>query len=271
MIAALAVLLIATPLSSWADIMPPDHGMDLKAVASSDSDTVMITGTTVKQEVILFSIWSPLHNLVKVDQVDPSSDGSFSTQFNVSGLTEDGTYTIVANQGNSDLYELEVQVGVVGGVAEDTIAVVSNFERSFTAVGPEIFPGGSINLVAEALEGSDTIHLMGQTDSTNQDVTITVTAPNGNIISVDQVDTSPTGGLFTMDIMIGGPLWSQDGDYTVTAEQDLSGYVSSVTVGIKDGLAVPEFGTIAALILAASIISIVAFSAKSGLSLTPRF
>ena len=69
--------------------------------------------------------------------------------------------------------------------------------------------------------------------------------------------------------MIGGPLWSQDGDYTVTAYQ--GGYETAVTVGVQDGLVVPEFGIMAALVLAVAIISIVAVSARSRLSLVPRF
>ncbi len=270
-VATLAVLTFGASVNAWAEILPTDHGMDIQAVASSSSDIVLISGNTVKQETIQIQIWSPLNNLVKIDQLLPAEDGTYSTNFNVSGLTEDGDYTIIANQGNSDLYELEVKVNVVDGVAMDTLAIESNFERSFSAVGTELFMGGSIDLVADAMEGSDTIYISGQTDTTNQDVTLTVTAPNGKVVSVSQIDVSSSDGLFSADIVIGGPMWSQDGMYTVTAEQDISDYSTSVTVGIEDGLVVPEFGTIAALILAVSIIAIVTLSARSRLSLAPRF
>jgi predicted secreted protein with PEFG-CTERM motif len=70
----------------------------------------------------------------------------------------------------------------------------------------------------------------------------------------------------------GGPLWTQDGIYTVTAKQfnDFA-YTDSTEVDIKDGLVVPEFGTIAAMILAVAIISIIAVSSKSRLSIMPRY
>ena len=104
------------------------------------------------------------------------------------------------------------------------------------------------------------------------DVVFTVTAPNGNLVSVDQVSPNANGD-FATDISVGGPLWSQDGVYTVTAQQGSgnSNFIDSVVVEIADGLVVPEFGTIAAMILAIAIISIIAISAKSRLSIVPRY
>jgi predicted secreted protein with PEFG-CTERM motif len=60
--------------------------------------------------------------------------------------------------------------------------------------------------------------------------------------------------------------------YTVVAQQGSgSAFTDSVEVDIADGLVVPEFGTIAAMILAVAIISIIAISAKSRLSIVPRY
>jgi predicted secreted protein with PEFG-CTERM motif len=122
------------------------------------------------------------------------------------------------------------------------------------------------------MEGSDTIEITGQTTRTSEDVVFTVTAPNGNLVSVDQVSPDSSGD-FATDISVGGPLWSQDGAYTVTAQQGSgnSNFIDSVEVDIADGLVVPEFGTIAAMILAVAIISIIAISAKSRLSIVPRY
>ena len=98
-----------------------------------------------------------------------------------------------------------------------------------------------------------------------------VSAPNGNLINVDQISPSVNGD-FALTIAVGGPLWSQDGAYTVTAQQGSdSMFTDSVEVEVADGLVVPEFGTIAAMILAVAIISIIAISAKSRLSIVPRY
>ena len=48
-------------------------------------------------------------------------------------------------------------------------------------------------------------------------------------------------------------------------------YTDSIEVDILDGTVVPEFGTIAAMILAVAIISIIVVSAKSRLSIIPRY
>ena len=128
-----------------------------------------------------------------------------------------------------------------------------------------------LSITASAVEGSDTIGITGQTSKTNEDITLTVTSPNGNIVSIDQLRPG-SDGSFATDIVIGGQLWSQDGMYTVTAQQgNAAAFKDSVEVDILDGLVVPEFGTIAAMILAVAIISIIAISSKSRLSIIPRY
>ena len=98
-----------------------------------------------------------------------------------------------------------------------------------------------------------------------------VIAPNGNVVSVEQI-TPNLDGKFSKNITTGGPLWTQDGIYRVTAQQgDSSDRTTSIEVEIVDGVVVPEFGAIAALILAIAITSIIAVSAKSRLSILPRY
>ena len=46
--------------------------------------------------------------------------------------------------------------------------------------------------------------------------------------------------------------------------------IASVEVEVQDGHVVPEFGTIASLVLVAAISSIIVLSAKGRLSFTPR-
>ena len=266
---ALTVAALGTVSVFWAEAAEAE-GMIITATANADSPIVVVTGHTIKDDPVLFRTLSPSYNVVWADQVHPDDIGDFETSFNISGLTEDGMYTIVANQGLTELYELKVQVNVVDGVAIDTVATQSNFERAVAVVGTDLFAGG-IEMTAEAMEGSDTIYITGQTDIRNKHVTLTVYAPNGNVISVDQVRANLLDGLFYHELMIGGPLWSQDGDYTVMAQQDEIGYETSVTVGVQDGVAIPEFGTVAVLVLAVSIVAIVAVSSRSGLNIIPRF
>lgn len=249
----------------WADTL--EEGMELTAITSEESPTVSIMGKTVRADPVQFVIISPSRNIVQVDQVEPDGNGAFGTEFNVSGLVEDGLYTITANQGQANLYQLRIQVAVHDGSVSNGIVTQSNFEKATSTIGLEVTIPDGISLVADAMEGSDMIHISGQTDSPGHGITLTVRAPNGNVISVQQVNAAMPHGAFEHDIMIGGHLWSQDGEYTVTANQDIAGYEATVAVDVADGLVVPEFGSVAALILAVSIVSIVAVSARSRLAL----
>jgi len=128
---------------------------------------------------------------------------------------------------------------------------------------------GGLTLSATGVEGSTTIDVSGTTDRTG-DITLKVTAPNGNVVSVSQI--SPSGGSFMTTIETGGALWSQDGMYTISAHQGAaSNYQTSADVEIIDGHVIPEFGVIAAMILAVAIVSIIVVTAKTRLSLVPRY
>jgi len=175
--------------------------------------------------------------------------------------------------GNNSLYTLNVFVEVANGITERTSVTESNLETGiFTPNETHVATDAGIMLDAIVIEnGSTMFEVTGNTDRVSQDITLTVTAPNGNVVTIDQI--SPMlDGEFSAEIAVGGSLWKQDGFYTVTVQQfDDPKYTASTEVDILDGVIVPEFGTIAAMILAVAIISIIAVSAKSRLSIIPRY
>jgi len=88
---------------------------------------------------------------------------------------------------------------------------------------------GSVNLK------SNTIEITGQTTRTNDNVVFTVKSPNGNLISVDQISPN-SNGYFGTNIGVGGPLWKQDGTYTVTAQQGSNyNFKDSIQIKVVDG------------------------------------
>ena len=130
--------------------------------------------------------------------------------------------------------------------------------------------GDGLSIEADAVEGSTTITITGHATSTISPVIIKVSAPNGNVVAIDQVNPD-SDGSFTSTIGVGGPMWKQDGIYTIDASQGTNSMnKASVEVEIADGAVVPEFGTIASLILVVAISSIIVLSAKGRLSFTPR-
>ena len=102
---------------------------------------------------------------------------------------------------------------------------------------------------------------------------ITIIVQRLNPIGITHIDQiSPSGGSFMTTIEVGGQLWSQDGMYTVSAQQgQASNYQTSAEVEIVDGHIIPEFGVIAAMILAVAIVSIIVVTAKTKLSIVPRY
>jgi len=240
-------------------------GMSLSADCSGSSCD--ISGTTDRNDQDVTVVVSSGNGIHIVDQLS-ASGGSFSTTINVSNL-DDGTYTIAANQGASSKYSLNVSVDVSGG-SSDSSASVSNQIASAAAEETTTTAAASgLTLSAGGIEGSTTIDVSGTTDR-NGDITLKVTAPNGNVVSVSQI--SPSGGSFMTTIETGGALWSQDGMYTITAYQGkASNYQVSADVEIVDGHVIPEFGVIAAMILAVAIVSIIVVTAKTKLSIAPRY
>jgi predicted secreted protein with PEFG-CTERM motif len=270
-------LISVTAIQQDAFAQKPQQGMEITATADKGSDTIMIMGQTISAITdVTFRVTSPSgNNVVAIGQISPDN-GIFETVFKVGPTwSEDGFYTITAMQSvvQNSLYTLSVEVEVVNGmVASNTSVTESTLETGIILAYsyPDIRDKG-LEINAEAEMGSDIIEITGMTDRASTDVTLTVVAPNGNVVTIDQVSPADNGE-FTSVITTGGPLWTQDGIYTVTAKQfDDFAYTASTEVDIKDGLVVPEFGTIAAMILAVAIVSIIAVSAKSRLSIMPRY
>jgi len=266
-ITSLSIVLLAVTIMSVSAIGQNAYasaGMSLSADCSGSS--CAISGDTDRSDQDATMVVTASNgNIVTVGQLG-TSGGHYSTSLNVSGL-DDGSYTIAINQGSSSKYSLSVSIDVSGG-SSDSSASVSN-QIATAAAEETAAAAGGLSLSAGGVEGSTTIDVSGTTDR-NGDITLKVTAPNGNVVSVSQI--SPSGGSFMTTIETGGAQWSQDGDYTISAQQgDASNYKTSADVEIVDGHVIPEFGVIAAMILAVAIVSIIVVTAKTRLSLVPRY
>ena len=271
-------------------------GMSLSADCSGSVCDVSGTSDRSNLDVaIVLKSGNGIHDVAQ----STVSGGSYSATFNVSNLN-DGTYTIEANQvaasdsSTGGKYFLFVDIDVSGGSSDSSVSadnIVQRDEESYvgsqnTLTATEL---KKLTITASGIEGSTTINVMGTTDR-SEVIIIKVTAPNGNLISVDQV--APTGGSYATTIFTGGSLWSQDGMYIITATQTSSGlksstetfsraadspsgglvnYQASAEVEILDGHVIPEFGVIAAMILAVAIVSIIVVTAKTKLSIVPRY
>ena len=270
-ITSLSIVLLAVTIMSVSVLGQSAYaaggGMSLSAECSGSSCD--ISGTTDRTDQDATMVVSASNgNIVTVGQLS-TSGGSFSTTLNVSALDDD-TYTVSVNQGASSKYSLSVSVDVSGGSSSSSDSVSNIIEAGDADTSDVVTTvSGGLQLNAGGVEGSTTIDVSGTTDR-NGDITLTVRAPNGNVVAVSQI--SPSDGSFSTTIEVGGPMWSQDGMYEISAHQGAaSSHQKSAEVEIVDGHVIPEFGVIAAMILAVAIVSIIVVTAKTRLSIVPRY
>jgi len=270
-ITSLSIVLLAVTIMSVSAIGQNAYagGSGMSLSADCSGSTCAISGDTDRSDQDATMVVTASNgNIVTVGQL-ATSGGYYSTSLNVSGL-DDGSYTIAVNQGSSSKYSLSVSVDVSGGSSDSSVSISNVVGAAEEDAGAaEEASASGLQLTAGGMEGSTTIDVSGTTDRSG-DITLTVTAPNGNIVTVSQI--SPSGDSFATTIETGGPLWSQDGMYTIKAVQGAaSNYQVSAEVEVIDGHVIPEFGVIAAMILAVAIVSIIVVTAKTKLSLVPRY
>ncbi len=247
-------------------------GMEVSLSAEQGSTMVTLTGfTSILAEDVAIVVTSPNGNIVTIEQVSPDRNGNFMTVLKTNSILwkQDGTYIVTIQQSERNLYKFRLPVQVIGGTTQFTSVSDSSLATHVTS-GVPFQETRYLHLDVVAVIGETTIDVRGQTDRPD-DVTIKVTAPNGNIVSIDQITPNPDGSFLTV-LHTDSDLWKQDGFYTITAQQGESSlYTDSADVEIVDGVIIPEFGTIAALVLAVAIISIIAVTAKTRLSIIPKY
>jgi len=241
------------------------QGISLNVDADFDNGSISISGDTDRSDAVSIKVNSGNGNLVAIAQATPSG-GSYSTTVGLASM--DGTYTVSASQANVSKYSVSVEISSSDASASVTTIAASSTGSTTSSIVTAASSSG-LSITAGGVEGSTTIDVSGTTDR-GDDITLNVIAPNGNVITTAQL--TPSGGSFMTTIETGGALWSQDGMYTISAYQAApSMYQASAEVEVIDGHVIPEFGTIAVMILVVAIVSIIIVSAKTKLSLVPRY
>ena len=302
-IAFMAVTLLSVP-GFGNNAYAAGVGMSISVDAGAGSHSIMISGSTDRSDPVMVIVTAPNGNVVAIDQVTPSGN-SFSATIGVGGnqYKQDGMYTILVQQGaqsgditynslylqqntGSQKYKFSAQVEVTSGTTSATSLSKSscygpcNYDTSspieLTKQGAWN-SDGALTITADAVLGSTTINVSGTTSLHTGDIMLKVIAPNGNVVAIDQV--TPSDGSYSATIGVGEDQYKQDGMYTITAIQaggsmatEIQFFTTASTeVEIVDGHVIPEFGTIAAMILVVAIIAIIAISAKTKLSLVQRY
>ena len=239
---------------------------------STDSDTydhssvIEIDGfvsNTSRGTDVTIVVTGPM-GIVQIDQVAISSDGSFSTTINTASamMKYDGEYKIKATYGTQDINHV-VYVNLVGGLEAGSLAGHEGHDEGHHEevydLASEVdysISGGDVHSITANVNGNSLVVVIQDAEDGGE---LTITLPS------DVITPFNDGTFFVLVNDEESDDASQDGN-TITVPFD----ADATTVEIIGTHVVPEFGTIAAIILAVAITSIIVLSAKTRLSIMPK-
>ena len=249
--AANQMLLKDVPISVWTDKTTYEHSSMIKVKGQ-------VANVSTEFPVTL-TVTNPLNSVVTIDQIQVGSDGSFQTTISTAGelWKYDGTYIVKVNYGSAEKSN-KVLVELVGGVNYEPIRVVPN-GNCITVEAPE-----AVSCVPFSISGGV---VTGASINTNDNsIVVQINADDDGTLTLD-TPQSIIKGVFL--VLVDGEEWDDveisDSDVTVMFP------AGTEKIEIFGSWVIPEFGTIAAMILAVAIVSIIAISARSRLSIMPRY
>jgi len=243
--AANKMLLMDIPVSVWTDKTTYNH---------SDRITVHGKVANVSGSPVTLTVVNSLNSVITIAQLDVNNDGSFGTILNTEGelWKRDGTYTIKVNYGSAGKSN-KVLVELIGESSAGSdkcgsseIYLKGNYCVPYSITGGMV-TGASIN-------------------SNDNSIVIRINASEDGTLTLNP-EKSILDGIFM--VLVDGEEWDdvQINDNEVTVMFP----AGTEKIEVIGTFVIPEFGTIAVMILAVAIISIIAVSAKSRLSIMPRY
>ena len=242
------LLLDDIPISFWTDRSTYDH-----------NDTIIVEGrvANVASGVpVTLTVMSSLNTVVKVDQIPVDEMGNFKTTFSTAGnlWKYDGTYFIKANYGSASKSN-KIMVELVGAVDSKPNVEAGCGTSELSVEGnciPYTITGGTITGASVNTKDNSLI--------------VKINAKEDGMVTL-----SPTKQVFdgAFMVLVDGEQWD---DIEISGNKITVMFLAGAEkIEIFGTHVIPEFGAIAALILAVAITSIIAVSAKSKLSIMPRY
>ena len=256
----------------------------------NQGDTIVMSGHVRDLEnetAVTLRVFNSLKNLISVAQLTPSADGSFTKTFLATGplWTNAGNYTLIAQYGkytqvNSTFY-------YNGGTGTSILSKATNGTYSLQSGGqiwniPYIIKGATVSSM-DVLADKYTLEIT--ISPATSDGSITVTLPRDMIDAKVPPPPNPDANLTGIKVsqkeleddkflvVVGGKAVTQFSETVNQSVRILSipFHTGDTKIDIVGTVIVPEFGPIAALVLAIAIISIIAVSAKTGLRFMPKY
>ena len=260
---------IMTIVSASLALQPiyADDGITIETDSDvyNHSSTIILTGhiTVVDQNEVpvVIMVISPNGNIANVAQVSVDSDGVFSTTFNTAGamMKYDGTYQIKAVYG---FVETTISIELTNAIES---AMTSDTMETAETTLEDAIKDGQINYT---IDGGVITSFFANGDENS--LVLYVKATDDGILNIslheDIIKPFDDGTYF---VTVNNEE-SQDFEQTVN-QLSIPFHADTEKITIFGGWAIPEFGTIAIMILVVAIVSIIALSAKTKLSIVPKY
>ncbi|MBT8243585.1 MAG: PEFG-CTERM sorting domain-containing protein [Nitrosopumilus sp.] len=235
----------------------------------AEGETILVTGEVKDLYGVPVSVIvkAPNGNLVSIAQVTVGADKKFSTEITAGGslMKATGEYTVTVQYGTENR---TATTSFEFGGSTDTPKTPSSVTETTVSVQ------GSSDLIGYEITGGKLLSIMPDVDANSLIVSISATSDGSLTLTIPRsvLDATIGGEDDDFFVLIDGE--EVDFDETVTSTDrvlTIAFPVGAEEIEIIGTFVVPEFGTIAAMILAVAIISIIAVSAKSRLSIIPRY
>jgi predicted secreted protein with PEFG-CTERM motif len=231
----------------------------------NDGDTVTIYGgirDSIPGTPITVIIRNPIGNVVEVNQVNVTSGNTYSTTINAGGSnlwTIPGIYQVLVEYGSKDrTADTIFQFAGSTGRSVNTILVDNtNYTLKYS-----ITNGTVLGIKADSMSKSLLVSI-----KTMGDGLLSITLPRGLI------DSNSGGQDQPYSVVVNGVKENFVETRTTSTDRTLAIQFTDGTtqIGIQGTFVIPEFGPIAGVVLAFSLISIIVFTKKTGIKFLSRY
>ena len=240
----------------------------------SEGDTIVVSGAVrdlLPGVPVALTVVAPNGNLVAIDQITIGENREYSAELTAGGnvMKAEGIYTISVQYGSqSRVAETTFEFSGSTDTGMDKGMGQGDGKYAVTILDEEYLldysiTGGSIVSITPNTDDKSLVIVIDTID----DGSLTITLPR---TVIDALDGDMDGVYF---VMVDGQE-SDDVEETKTSTDRtlvIEFSAGAEEIEIIGTWIVPEFGTIASMILAVAIISIIAISARSRLSIMPRY
>jgi predicted secreted protein with PEFG-CTERM motif len=266
---ALSIPIFAQSTPSASAPTPASITMSIDKPAYTLGDTIVISGqvqAVVPGTPLTIQILDPTNNLVQVAQIDVSQDGKYTDTIKAVGA-------LWKANGN---YIVKVQYGPPNVTAQTTFTFQSSViptSNVFQLKDPNSQQTFNVNYtisggtVKTMTIDAQSLSVIVSIDSTS-DGAITLQLPRALIDAKTSSGQDDTFIILIDGAEVKPQSESADNNFRNITIQFLQGDQDIEIIGTQ---IIPEFGPIAALVLAIAIISIIAVSAKTGLRFMPKY